>query len=80
MYLRAGNTACPLSQVLRTFVSLAPTSFKLVEIDQFIERLQEGREYVFKTTCEVDRREVYPYFSAHSRVCCALDTRHYIEQ
>ena len=56
MYLKADNTVCPLSQVLRTQMSLAPTSFKLVGIDQFIERLQEGREYVFKTTCEVDRR------------------------
>lgn len=61
-------------------MSLAPTSFKLVGIDQFIERLQEGREYVFKTTCEVDRREVYPYTCADGRVCGSVSAWNYIKQ
>lgn len=80
MYLRAGNTACPLSQVLRTFMSIPPTSFKLVEIDQFIERLQEGREYVFKADRKIDRREVYPYTCADGRVCGSVSAWNYFKQ
>lgn len=74
MYLRAGNTACPLSGAPDIYVG--KKKYHLREFTKMVERTC----YVFKADCKTDRRKVYPYTGTDGRICSSVSTWNYFKQ